>query len=208
MTYNQNGVKMTNDEILNNAHLIRENLMKKIMPYINNKINFKTINKIYMDEILKYTNDANRYLLDNVKNFKFKKPNKRHTRYILINFYIIFANVTNAYISSLDEDTNIFFSGFELYDERNYSKIAKAIRDFKARKLLDDEMLDFLNADNPDDLKLIIKNNMIDIYLIQMLTNVKNYAHFLIVLNQVKLLGSYRDDYVYSYIIRISNLLK
>ena len=51
--------------------------------------------------------------------------------------------------------------------EKDVNKIMHAIKDFRNGDLFDNELLEFFHAIDPDDAKLIVKNDMIDIYFIQ-----------------------------------------
>ena len=199
---------MTNEEILYNAHEARRALMEEIIPYIDKKIDFNKINGIYIKELSKYTDDIFSYAVDTPKINTLKKMAPKKLKDIFIYLYLLLANVTNAYISYLDEDTSAFFSNFDLYEETDQEKINQAEKAFKEGSLLDDEMLEFCHAEIPEDASLIVRNNMIDIYFIQKLTHYKKYPELLIILNQVNILGSLRNDYIYSFIIKIFNLIK
>ena len=51
------------------------------------------------------------------KYYKLKKTSPKKLNQIFTYFYLIFANITNAYISYLDDNTDNFFSNFDLYIE-------------------------------------------------------------------------------------------
>ena len=142
------------------------------------------------------------------KYYKLKKTSPKKLNQIFTYFYLIFANITNAYISYLDDNTDNFFSNFDLYIEKDVNKIMHAIKDFRNGDLFDNELLEFFHAIDPDDAKLIVKNDMIDIYFIQKLTHYKKYDELLLILEQVNILGNLKDDYIYKFIIKIFNLIK
>ena len=48
---------MTTNEILINAHNVRQAFMNKIDLYIDKVVNYAKINELYIKEIKKYTND-------------------------------------------------------------------------------------------------------------------------------------------------------
>ena len=199
---------MTTNEILINAHNVRQAFMNKIDLYIDKVVNYAKINELYIKEIKKYTNDDSAYQVEIPKYYKLKKTSPKKLNQIFTYFYLIFANITNAYISYLDDNTDNFFSNFDLYIEKDVNKIMHAIKDFRNGDLFDNELLEFFHAINPDDAKLIVKNDMIDIYFIQKLTHYKKYDELLLILEQVNILGNLKDDYIYKFIIKIFNLIK
>lgn len=199
---------MTTNEILINAHNVRQAFMNKIDLYIDKIVNYAKINELYIKEIKKYTNDDSAYQVEIPKYYKLKKTSPKKLNQIFTYFYLIFANITNAYISYLDDNTDNFFSNFDLYIEKDVNKIMHAIKDFRNGDLFDNELLEFFHAIDPDDAKLIIKNDMIDIYFIQKLTHYKKYDELLLILEQVNILGNLKDDYIYKFIIKIFNLIK
>lgn len=199
---------MTTNEILINAHNVRQAFMNKIDLYIDNVVNYAKINELYIKEIKKYTNDDSAYQVEIPKYYKLKKTSPKKLNQIFTYFYLIFANITNAYISYLDDNTDNFFSNFDLYIEKDVNKIMHAIKDFRNGDLFDNELLEFFHAIDPDDAKLIVKNDMIDIYFIQKLTHYKKYDELLLILEQVNILGNLKDDYIYKFIIKIFNLIK
>lgn len=199
---------MTTNEILINAHNVRQAFMNKIDLYIDKVVNYAKINELYIKEIKKYTNDDSAYQVEIPKYYKLKKTSPKKLNQIFTYFYLIFANITNAYISYLDDNTDNFFSNFDLYIEKDVNKIMHAIKDFRNGDLFDNELLEFFHAIDPDDAKLIVKNDMIDIYFIQKLTHYKKYDELLLILEQVNILGNLKDDYIYKFIIKISNLIK
>lgn len=199
---------MTTNEILINAHNVRQAFMNKIDLYIDNEVNYSKINELYINEIKKYTNDDSAYQVEIPKYYKLKKTSPKKLNQIFTYFYLIFANITNAYISYLDDNTDNFFSNFDLYVEKDINKIMHAIKDFRNGDLFDNELLEFFHAADPDDAKLIVKNDMIDIYFIQKLTHYKKYYELLLILEQVTILGNLKDDYIYKFIIKIFNLIK
>lgn len=199
---------MTTNEILINAHNVRQAFMNKIDLYIDKVVNYAKINELYIKEIKKYTNDDSAYQVEIPKYYKLKKTSPKKLNQIFTYFYLIFANITNAYISYLDDNTDNFFSNFDLYIEKDVSKIMHAIKDFRNGDLFDNELLEFFHAIDPDDAKLIVKNDMIDIYFIQKLTHYKKYDELLLILEQVNILGNLKDDYIYKFIIKIFNLIK
>lgn len=199
---------MTANEILINAHNVRQAFMNKIDLYIDKVVNYAKINELYIKEIKKYTNDDSAYQVEIPKYYKLKKTSPKKLNQIFTYFYLIFANITNAYISYLDDNTDNFFSNFDLYIEKDVNKIMHAIKDFRNGDLFDNELLEFFHAIDPDDAKLIVKNDMIDIYFIQKLTHYKKYDELLLILEQVNILGNLKDDYIYKFIIKIFNLIK
>lgn len=199
---------MTTNEILINAHNVRQAFMNKIDLYIDKVVNYAKINELYIKEIKKYTNDDSAYQVEIPKYYKLKKTSPKKLNQIFTYFYLIFANITNAYISYLDHNTDNFFSNFDLYIEKDVNKIMHAIKDFRNGDLFDNELLEFFHAIDPDDAKLIVKNDMIDIYFIQKLTHYKKYDELLLILEQVNILGNLKDDYIYKFIIKIFNLIK
>lgn len=199
---------MTTNEILINAHNVRQAFMNKIDLYIDKVVNYAKINELYIKEIKKYTNDDSVYQVEIPKYYKLKKTSPKKLNQIFTYFYLIFANITNAYISYLDDNTDNFFSNFDLYIEKDVNKIMHAIKDFRNGDLFDNELLEFFHAIDPDDAKLIVKNDMIDIYFIQKLTHYKKYDELLLILEQVNILGNLKDDYIYKFIIKIFNLIK
>ena len=199
---------MTANEILINAHNVRQAFMNKIDLYIDKVVNYAKINELYIKEIKKYTNDDSAYQAEIPKYYKLKKTSPKKLNQIFTYFYLIFANITNAYISYLDDNTDNFFSNFDLYIEKDVNKIMHAIKDFRNGDLFDNELLEFFHAIDPDDAKLIVKNDMIDIYFIQKLTHYKKYDELLLILEQVNILGNLKDDYIYKFIIKIFNLIK
>ncbi len=199
---------MTTNEILINAHNVRQAFMNKIDLYIDKVVNYAKINELYTKEIKKYTNDDSAYQVEIPKYYKLKKTSPKKLNQIFTYFYLIFANITNAYISYLDDNTDNFFSNFDLYIEKDVNKIMHAIKDFRNGDLFDNELLEFFHAIDPDDAKLIVKNDMIDIYFIQKLTHYKKYDELLLILEQVNILGNLKDDYIYKFIIKIFNLIK
>lgn len=199
---------MTTNEILINAHNVRQAFMNKIDLYIDKVVNYAKINELYIKEIKKYTNDNLAYQVEIPKYYKLKKTSPKKLNQIFTYFYLIFANITNAYISYLDDNTDNFFSNFDLYIEKDVNKIMHAIKDFRNGDLFDNELLEFFHAIDPDDAKLIVKNDMIDIYFIQKLTHYKKYDELLLILEQVNILGNLKDDYIYKFIIKIFNLIK
>ena len=199
---------MTTNEILINAHNVRQAFMNKIDLYIDKVVNYAKINELYIKEIKKYTNDDSAYQVEIPKYYKLKKTSPKKLNQIFTYFYLIFANITNAYISYLDDNTDNFFSNFDLYIEKDVNKIMHAIKDFRNGDLFDNELLEFFHAIDPDDAKLIVKNDMIDIYFIQKLTHYKKYDELLLILEQVNILGNLKDDYIYKFIIKIFNFIK
>lgn len=199
---------MTTNEILINAHNVRQAFMNKIDLYIDKVVNYAKINELYIKEIKKYTNDDSAYQVEIPKYYKLKKTSPKKLNQIFTYFYLIFANITNAYISYLDDNTDNFFSNFDLYIEKDVNKIMHAIKDFRNGDLFDNELLEFFHAIDPDDAKLIVKNDMIDIYFIQKLTHYKKYDELLLILEQVNILGNLKNDYIYKFIIKIFNLIK
>lgn len=199
---------MTTNEILLNAHNVRQAFMNKIDLYIDKVVNYAKINELYINEIKKYTNDDSAYQVEIPKYYKLKKTSPKKLNQIFTYFYLIFANITNAYISYLDDNTDNFFSNFDLYVEKDVNKIMHAIKDFRNGDLFDNELLEFFQAIDPDDAKLIVKNYMIDIYFIQKLTHYKKYYELLLILEQVNILWNLKDDYIYKFIIKIFNLIK
>lgn len=199
---------MTTNEILINAHNVRQAFMNKIDLYIDKIVNYAKINELYIKEIKKYTNDDSAYQVEIPKYYKLKKTSPKKLNQIFTYFYLIFANITNAYISYLDDNTDNFFSNFDLYIEKDVNKIMHAIKDFRNGDLFDNELLEFFHAIDPDDAKLIVKNDMIDIYFIQKLTHYKKYDELLLILEQVNILWNLKDDYIYKFIIKIFNLIK
>lgn len=199
---------MTTNEILINAHNVRQAFMNKIDLYIDKVVNYAKINELYIKEIKKYTNDDSAYQVEIPKYYKLKKTSPKKLNQIFTYFYLIFANITNAYISYLDDNTDNFFSNFDLYIEKDVNKIMHAIKDFRNGDLFDNELLEFFHAIDPDDAKLIVKNDMIDIYFIQKLTHYKKYDELLLILEQVNILVNLKDDYIYKFIIKIFNLIK
>lgn len=199
---------MTTNEILINAHNVRQAFINKIDLYIDKVVNYAKINELYIKEIKKYTNDDSAYQVEIPKYYKLKKTSPKKLNQIFTYFYLIFANITNAYISYLDDNTDNFFSNFDLYIEKDVNKIMHAIKDFRNGDLFDNELLEFFHAIDPDDAKLIVKNDMIDIYFIQKLTHYKKYDELLLILEQVNILGNLKDDYIYKFIIKIFNLIK
>lgn len=199
---------MTTNEILINAHNVRQAFMNKIDLYIDKVVNYAKINELYIKEIKKYTNDDSAYQVEIPKYYKLKKTSPKKLNQIFTYFYLIFVNITNAYISYLDDNTDNFFSNFDLYIEKDVNKIMHAIKDFRNGDLFDNELLEFFHAIDPDDAKLIVKNDMIDIYFIQKLTHYKKYDELLLILEQVNILGNLKDDYIYKFIIKIFNLIK
>lgn len=199
---------MTTNEILINAHNVRQAFMNKIDLYIDKVVNYAKINELYIKEIKKYTNDDSAYQVEIPKYYKLKKTSPKKLNQIFTYFYLIFANITNAYISYLDDNTDNFFSNFDLYIEKDVNKIMHAIKDFRNGDLFDNELLEFFHAIDPDDAKLIVKNDMIDMYFIQKLTHYKKYDELLLILEQVNILGNLKDDYIYKFIIKIFNLIK
>lgn len=199
---------MTTNEILINAHNVRQVFMNKIDLYIDKVVNYAKINELYIKEIKKYTNDDSAYQVEIPKYYRLKKTSPKKLNQIFTYFYLIFANITNAYISYLDDNTDNFFSNFDLYIEKDVNKIMHAIKDFRNGDLFDNELLEFFHAIDPDDAKLIVKNDMIDIYFIQKLTHYKKYYELLLILEQVNILGNLKDDYIYKFIIKIFNLIK
>lgn len=199
---------MTTNEILINAHNVRQAFMNKIDFYIDKVVNYAKINELYIKEIKKYTNNDSAYQVEIPKYYKLKKTSPKKLNQIFTYFYLIFANITNAYISYLDDNTDNFFSNFDLYIEKDVNKIMHAIKDFRNGDLFDNELLEFFHAIDPDDAKLIVKNDMIDIYFIQKLTHYKKYDELLLILEQVNILGNLKDDYIYKFIIKIFNLIK
>lgn len=199
---------MTTNEILINAHNVRQAFMNKIDLYIDKVVNYAKINELYIKEIKKYTNDDSAYQVEIPKYYKLKKTSPKKLNQIFTYFYLIFANITNAYIIYLDDNTDNFFSNFDLYIEKDVNKIMHAIKDFRNGDLFDNELLEFFHAIDPDDAKLIVKNDMIDIYFIQKLTHYKKYDELLLILEQVNILGNLKDDYIYKFIIKIFNLIK
>lgn len=199
---------MTTNEILINAHNVRQAFMNKTDLYIDKVVNYAKINELYIKEIKKYTNDDSAYQVEIPKYYKLKKTSPKKLNQIFTYFYLIFANITNAYISYLDDNTDNFFSNFDLYIEKDVNKIMHAIKDFRNGDLFDNELLEFFHAIDPDDAKLIVKNDMIDIYFIQKLTHYKKYDELLLILEQVNILGNLKDDYIYKFIIKIFNLIK
>lgn len=199
---------MTTNEILINAHNVRQAFMNKIDLYIDKVVNYAKINELYIKEIKKYTNDDSAYQVEIPKYYKLKKTSPKKLNQIFTYFYLIFANITNAYISYLDDNTDNFFSNFDLYIEKDVNKIMHAIKDFRNGDLFDNELLEFFHAIDPDDAKLIVKNDMIDIYFIQKLTHYKKYDELLLILEQVNILGNLKDDYIYKFIIKTFNLIK
>lgn len=199
---------MTTNEILINAHNVRQAFMNKIDLYIDKVVNYAKINELYIKEIKKYTNDDSAYQVEIPKYYRLKKTSPKKLNQIFTYFYLIFANITNAYISYLDDNTDNFFSNFDLYVEKDVNKIMHAIKDFRNGDLFDNELLEFFHAIDPDDAKLIVKNDMIDIYFIQKLTHYKKYYELLLILEQVNILGNLKDDYIYKFIIKIFNLIK
>ncbi len=199
---------MTTNEILINAHNVRQAFMNKIDLYIDKVVNYAKINELYIKEIKKYTNDDSAYQVEIPKYYRLKKTSSKKLNQIFTYFYLIFANITNAYISYLDDNTDNFFSNFDLYIEKDVNKIMHAIKDFRNGDLFDNELLEFFHAIDPDDAKLIVKNDMIDIYFIQKLTHYKKYYELLLILEQVNILGNLKDDYIYKFIIKIFNLIK
>lgn len=199
---------MTTNEILINAHNVRQAFMNKIDLYIDKVVNYAKINELYIKEIKKYTNDDSAYQVEIPKYYRLKKTSPKKLNQIFTYFYLIFANITNAYISYLDDNTDNFFSNFDLYVEKDVNKIMHAIKDFRNGDLFDNELLEFFHAIDPDDAKLIIKNDMIDIYFIQKFTHYKKYYELLLILEQVNILGNLKDDYIYKFIIKIFNLIK
>lgn len=199
---------MTTNEILINAHNVRQAFMNKIDLYIDKVVNYAKINELYIKEIKKYTNDDSAYQVEIPKYYRLKKTSPKKLNQIFTYFYLIFANITNAYISYLDDNTDNFFSNFDLYIEKDVNKIMHAIKDFRNGDLFDNELLEFFHAIDPDDAKLIVKNYMIDIYFIQKLTHYKKYYELLLILEQVNILGNLKDDYIYKFIIKIFNLIK
>lgn len=199
---------MTTNEILINAHNVRQEFMNKIDLYIDKVVNYAKINELYIKEIKKYTNDDSAYQVEIPKYYRLKKTSPKKLNQIFTYFYLIFANITNAYISYLDDNTDNFFSNFDLYVEKDVNKIMHAIKDFRNGDLFDNELLEFFHAIDPDDAKLIVKNDMIDIYFIQKLTHYKKYYELLLILEQVNILGNLKDDYIYKFIIKVFNLIK
>lgn len=199
---------MTTNEILINAHNVRQAFMNKIDLYIDKVVNYAKINELYIKEIKKFTNDDSAYQVEIPKYYRLKKTSPKKLNQIFTYFYLIFANITNAYISYLDDNTDNFFSNFDLYVEKDVNKIMHAIKDFRNGDLFDNELLEFFHAIDPDDAKLIVKNDMIDIYFIQKLTHYKKYYELLLILEQVNILGNLKDDYIYKFIIKVFNLIK
>lgn len=199
---------MTTNEILINAHNVRQAFMNKIDLYIDKVVNYAKINELYIKEIKKYTNDDSAYQVEIPKYYRLKKTSPKKLNQIFTYFYLIFANITNAYISYLDDNTDNFFSNFDLYVEKDVNKIMHAIKDFRNGDLFDNELLEFFHAIDPDDAKLIVKNDMIDIYFIQKLTHYKKYYELLLILEQVNILGNLKGDYIYKFIIKVFNLIK
>lgn len=199
---------MTTNEILINAHNVRQAFMNKIDLYIDKVVNYAKINELYIKEIKKYANDDSAYQVEIPKYYRLKKTSSKKLNQIFTYFYLIFANITNAYISYLDDNTDNFFSNFDLYVEKDVNKIMHAIKDFRNGDLFDNELLEFFHAIDPDDAKLIVKNDMIDIYFIQKLTHYKKYYELLLILEQVNILGNLKDDYIYKFIIKVFNLIK
>lgn len=199
---------MTTNEILINAHNVRQAFMNKIDLYIDKVVNYAKINELYIKEIKKYTNDDSVYQVEIPKYYRLKKTSPKKLNQIFTYFYLIFANITNAYISYLDDNTDNFFSNFDLYVKKDVNKIMHAIKDFRNGDLFDNELLEFFHAIDPDDAKLIVKNDMIDIYFIQKLTHYKKYYELLLILEQVNILGNLKDDYIYKFIIKVFNLIK
>lgn len=199
---------MTTNEILINAHNVRQAFMNKIDLYIDKVVNYAKINELYIKEIKKYTNDDSAYQVEIPKYYRLKKTSPKKLNQIFTYFYLIFANITNAYISYLDDNTDNFFSNFDLYVEKDVNKIMHAIKDFRNGDLFDNELLEFFHAIDPDDAKLIVKNDMIDIYFIQKLTHYKKYYELLLILEQVNILGNLKDNYIYKFIIKVFNLIK
>lgn len=199
---------MTTNEILINAHNVRQAFMNKIDLYIDKVVNYAKINELYIKEIKKYTNDDSAYQVEIPKYYRLKKTSPKKLNQIFTYFYLIFANITNAYISYLDDNTDNFFSNFDLYVEKDVNKIMHAIKDFRNGDLFDNELLEFFHAIDSDDAKLIVKNDMIDIYFIQKLTHYKKYYELLLILEQVNILGNLKDDYIYKFIIKVFNLIK
>lgn len=199
---------MTTNEILINAHNVRQAFMNKIDLYIDKVVNYAKINELYIKEIKKYSNDDSAYQVEIPKYYRLKKTSPKKLNQIFTYFYLIFANITNAYISYLDDNTDNFFSNFDLYVEKDVNKIMHAIKDFRNGDLFDNELLEFFHAIDPDDAKLIVKNDMIDIYFIQKLTHYKKYYELLLILEQVNILGNLKDDYIYKFIIKVFNLIK
>lgn len=199
---------MTTNEILINAHNVRQAFMNKIDLYIDKVVNYAKINELYIKEIKKYANEDSAYQVEIPKYYRLKKTSSKKLNQIFTYFYLIFANITNAYISYLDDNTDNFFSNFDLYVEKDVNKIMHAIKDFRNGDLFDNELLEFFHAIDPDDAKLIVKNDMIDIYFIQKLTHYKKYYELLLILEQVNILGNLKDDYIYKFIIKVFNLIK
>lgn len=200
---------MTTKEILKKAHDERMSFMNKISPYIRKKLDYDMINKIYKEQIALYLptmTDA--FCVTPPKYKKLKKTKTKNLRYIFVYFYNLFASVTTAYYSSLDQNVDIFFTGYDLYQETDDEKIKKSIDEFRNGIIFDDELLEFFYASNEEDAKLIADNEMIDIYFIQKLSNYKNYYELIILLNEVKLLERIKPDYIYSHIIKIAKLIK
>lgn len=64
---------MTTNEILINAHNVRQAFMNKIDLYIDKVVNYAKINELYIKEIKKYTNDDSAYQVEIPKYYRLKK---------------------------------------------------------------------------------------------------------------------------------------
>lgn len=85
---------MTTNEILINAHNVRQAFMNKIDLYIDKVVNYAKINELYIKEIKKYTNDDSAYQVEIPKYYKLKKNKSQK---IKSNLYLLLFDFCQYY---------------------------------------------------------------------------------------------------------------
>ncbi len=179
---------MTENDIFNNTYKLRTSVLKELIPLLGKKVNYDKIIKLYQNYILclnlKHTNYLDIFI-PNIKTLKHNKINDNRT--FLCFIYDLVANIHNAYIFSLEDtvDTSKFFLGFSIYELEDFDIIDKLIFSFRNRESYDIDLLELTSIRNKEDAKIIIDYKLIDIYLLQQLSNYNSNDDLLEIIKQI-----------------------
>lgn len=179
---------MTENDIFDNTYKLRTSFIKELIPLLGKKIHYDKIIKLYQKYILCLNLENNNYLdifIPNIKTLKHKKIKDNRT--FLCFIYDLVANIHNAYIFSLEDtvDTSKFFLGFSIYELENFDIIDKLIFSFRNKESYDIDLLELTSIYNEEDAQIIIEYKLIDIYLLQKISNYNSNNDLLDIIKQI-----------------------
>lgn len=213
---------MNEQELLLNSYIIRSkfiNDLTNITTNIKDKSLLPSLYELYysyLNQMLdpEYKNLFDSYYESISKIKKFPRKRILANKYLFTLIYEMVTNINNAYLSLMyeygHEDTNLFFSGYTIYETDLDIETIK--QDLLNNSPNDLEIVELLDSYNPDELNYLQERKYIDIYLLSELSNyvstfsaVVFYERFISIFKQIK---NFKEEPIYQFVIKILKQIK